>query len=219
MTEVKGHFNNRTTNGFTNPEGTIQNLGILKNASTYFSSEATRQGWVHRAIPFNEKITRFIILRDPYERYISGLIEDLNRYLLLHSDKQVFFQHLIDNNFLFDCLDLFFDNGVFALEAHSRLQSEYVYTVTRLVSFNDLTFIRLTERLGDVINYFLQSHNCQGDFKNTIIHETQIGDPKSIASMVQYYFADARNHIRKEKLLQFLQPDYNLINSVNFINK
>jgi hypothetical protein len=26
----------RTTNGFTNLEGTVQNIGILKNASTYF---------------------------------------------------------------------------------------------------------------------------------------------------------------------------------------
>jgi hypothetical protein len=233
MIEVKEHKPNiavkasitetkviRTTNGFINPEGTIQNIGILKNASTYFSYEAEKQGWTLRSIPFTEKITRFVILRDPYERYLSGLVEDFARYQLHNPEKQAFFKNLLEKNFFFDFFDFLFDSGAFEIADHTQLQTKILqFILDGNNGIKDIIFIKLTDQLGTNLNLFLQGENCQSRFTNEKLHSNNNNDDaQNFYHMVQYYFYDVRNSKRKQKLLEYLQPDYRLFNSVNFFN-
>ena len=211
----------RTTNGFTNPEGTIQNIGLVKNASTYFNYEAEKQGWTFRSIPFTEKITRFVILRDPYERYLSGLAEDFYRYQLYNPEKRDFQKKLLEKNFFFDFFDFLFDSGLFEIGDHTHLQTKILQNVLDSnIGIEDIIFIKLTDQLGTNLNLFLQGENCPSRFTNEKLHSNDNNDdPQDFYHMVQYYFYDAKNLKRKQKLLEYLQPDYRLFNSVNFFNR
>lgn len=206
----------RTSNGYVHPNGTVQNIGILKNASTYFSAEAVEQGWTLKAIPFTCKIKRFVILRDPFERYISGLAEDFFRYLDHNSSKHAFFQNLFNNNFYFDFFDFLFDAGVFNLADHTQLQYESLHLMLDEVGIENITFIKMSDKLGTNINLYLQGENCSSNFSNRKMH---VNFGNNFYQALQYYFYDAKNNQRKTKLLKFLEPDYNLINSINFFNR
>lgn len=210
----------RTINGYTNPAKTVQNIGILKNASTYFNVEAERQGWTFESIPPKEKITRFIILRDPYERYLSGLTEDLIRYLSLNNQKQTFFNNLFQNNFLFDFFDFLFENNIFTIADHTQLQVNALELAISEIGIENMTFIKLTNTLGDSINVFLQGENCKASFSNFKMNEKNRSEnPQSLYQMVHQYFQDARNRNIKAKLLEHLELDYKLINSITFFNR
>jgi hypothetical protein len=84
----------------------------------------------------------------------------------------------------------------------------------------DIIFIKLTDQLGTNLNLFLQGENCQSRFTNKKLHSNNNmnDDAQNFYHMVQYYFYDVRNSKRKQKLLEYLQPDYRLFNSVNFFN-
>jgi|688.fasta_scaffold173429_3 hypothetical protein len=209
-----------TTTGYTHPNGTVQNLGILKNATTYFNNESARQGWALREIPITEKVTRFVILRDPFERYISGLAEDFGRYAV-QSEKISFFQNMIDNNYFFDFFDFLFDANIFAIAEHSQLQvTNLQYSRIDKIGIENYTFIKMTDYLGDNLNLFLQGENIKADFTNVKLNEkiSGVSDMFGLYEKIQYYFNDRRNAKRKQKLLEFLEPDYKFINSINFFN-
>lgn len=208
----------RTTNGFTNPEGTVQNIGILKNASTYFDTEAQKQGWTFQSIPYKQQITRFVILRDPYERYVSGLAEDLDRYLTLNNDKQAFIKKIYTDNLAFDFFDFLFDLEVFELGDHTHLQTKILQFTIKEIGVENMTFIKLTDTLGDSINQFLHGQNCKTNFSNIKMHEKSLAN-QSFLPLAQYYFAHIKNKKRKENLLHYLWPDYKFMNSINFFNK
>lgn len=211
---------NRSTLGYTNPEGTVQNIGILKNASTYMQEEALRQGWTFETIPFKAKITRLLLLRDPYERYLSGLAEDIDRYLSINNEKQKFFKNLLDNNFFFDFFDFLFDAKIFTVEDHTQLQTKAIERIIQEVGIDNLVFIKITDRLGDNLNLFLKGENCVSDFSNKKMNQKTRSDRLlMIRDVIERYFYDGKNQKRKDKLLEYLQPDYTLINSVNFFNR
>lgn len=205
-------------NGLINPEGTIQFIGIPKNASTYFQMEAERQGWSNQILPLHHHIKRFAILRDPYERYISGIAEDLDRYITLENDSRVFIQHLFTSNLVFDFFNFLFDLNIFELGGHSTLQNTHLQYIINTIGKNDITFIKLSNTLGEDINQFLQSQNCKGNFSNEKFHEKKTSN-QSFLPLVQYYFAHVKNKKRKDQLITYLQPDYGLLNSINFFNR
>lgn len=216
----KEPIQNRSTLGYLNPERTIQTVGILKNASTYMQTEALSQGWVMRAIPFEAKITRLILLRDPYERYLSGLAEDIDRYLTQNSDKEKFFQNLLDNDFIFDFFDFLFDAKNFTIQDHTQLQTEVIKRIIQEVRIDNIVFIKITDRLGDHLNLFLQGENCKSNFSNEKINQKTRSDRLlNLRNVIERYFFDGKNKKRKDKLFEYLQPDYTLINSVNFFNR
>jgi hypothetical protein len=210
----------RSTLGYTNPEGTVQIIGILKNASTYTQTEALRQGWTFETIPFKTQIARVLLLRDPYERYLSGLAEDIDRYLSINNEKQKFFQNLLDNDFFFDFFDFLFDTKNFIIEDHTQLQTQAIKRIIHEVGINNLVWIKITDRLGDNLNLFLQGENCKSDFSNEKINQKTRSDRLlMIRNVIESYFFDGKNKKRKDNLLEYLQPDYKLINSVNFFNR
>lgn len=214
---------NSATYGLTNPEGTVQNIGILKNASTYFNVESTKQGWSFQYVSFQQQIIRFVILRDPYERYLSGLAEDIDRYLTYNNDKQEFFKNLIQNNFFFDFFDFLYDAydaNAFLIHEHTQLQTKLIEWEIANIGIQNMTFIKLTDKLGDNINMFLQGENCKTSFSNVKLNEkTRNNDHVSLYHHIYRYFLDGKNHKKKEKLLKYLEPDYKLINSINFFNR
>lgn len=213
----------RTTNGYINPEGTVQNIGIPKNASTYFHTQAAIQNWTLESRPVTDKITKFAILRDPYERYLSGLAEDLHRYKTCDTNKEVFFQILIQNNFFFDFLDFLFNANLFIIKDHTQLQVDALAPLMSEIGINNMTFIKLTNKLGDNINLFLEGENCKSNFTNLKVHDSKnkYSTPSKylVYRAIHQYFQDDKNRKNKVKLLEYLKPDYDFIKSINFFNR
>jgi hypothetical protein len=208
---------NRGVIGYTNPEGTIQNVEILKNASTYIAVESSKHGWHVQTIPFSQKIARFVLIRDPYERYISGLIEDLDRYITFNTEKRIFFEKLIEIKQFDNFLDFLFDKNLFEIEGHTSLQSICLSDVILKVKSENLTFIKIHDNLGDTLNLFFQGENCNYNFSNIKLHTRDSSHFLYVA--INNYFFDSKNRKRKDKVLTYLQPDYDFINSINFWNR
>ena len=61
------YLGNYVSNGWTDPTKRVQHLGILKNGSTYISTNVENWGWTMESILLSHKrVKRFTILREPY---------------------------------------------------------------------------------------------------------------------------------------------------------
>ena len=69
--------------GMTDPAGERFIINIPKNASSYIHDWAKQQGW-RTTLAANEKSTRemIVILRDPVDRWISGIAQYIVTYIL-----------------------------------------------------------------------------------------------------------------------------------------
>lgn len=209
-TKIRGTF------GAINPEHTVFNVGIMKNASTYFLDQASKQNWTYQFIPFDKKIECFVILRDPFERYISALVEDILRYNSINPNNENFIDYLIENRKLFDFFNFLFDNKIFKIYDHTVSQRDQIKSLMEDFGIHNITFIKLTENLADNINAFLSSRQCQSVFSKEELHSRK---DKPLYSLINEYFFDGKNLTRKENLFEYLKSDYDFINSVNFFNR
>jgi len=69
--------------GVVSPDGHVFIINIPKNASSYIFDWAGRQGWhaaVAQDLPDVQEM--FVLLRDPIQRWISGMAQYINTYIL-----------------------------------------------------------------------------------------------------------------------------------------
>jgi hypothetical protein len=189
----------------------------MKNASTYIEKEAYKQEWNLTTIPYKQNIARCIILRDPMERYLSALNEDICRYINRDEGGKKFFQTLVDNSLLNKFFDFLFNHKIFLLQDHTELQYNFIKYYVHEVGIQNITFIKMTDKLGDNLNLFLELEGYKGNFTNNKIHLTDTSD--IIYNEISKYFLDGKNFSKQQKLYEYLQPDYDFINSINFFNK
>ena len=160
----------------------------------------------------------FCILRDPLERWISAFISCCESLTIL-SDRKYLTNQSIE--ILTDFLDLaakdisgaityLFLIGEFNLDWHTRLQIEYIQPI----NLDKITFFYLNNNTGNQINQWLNSANIVISMDNGNINATNKKDP--VYTNLVAFLADPTNSQYKQKLLKYLQPDYDLINSVKF---
>ena len=75
----------------------------------------------------------------------------------------------------------------------------------------------MTDKLGQVINTWLHGEGVRNNFNNGKINARDKNND-IIYKKIDAYFLDGKNLKKKEKVLEYLKPDYELINSVRFIN-
>lgn len=172
---------------------------IPKNASSWTKPNFKDFGWefynYHDDELYNK--TAIVVLRDPIERWISGIAE---YFALYHSD---FIMHDLE------AMDLIFDRVVF--DDHTERQVNFIHGLDRdrCVFFNcdeyyreDLSVFLDEQGMPNRFHRYEPQHVSENDpvrkkFKNIMSRE--IVNPKHL-KLVQDYFA----------------PDYELINSVKF---
>jgi len=219
--------------GLYDPDFKVQCISIPKNASTYIQSESVKYNWKERHIPLHENISRFIILRDPYERYLTGVTEDilgllrLNDLLYLsNNDKEKFIKVLnklfvskkkarVDMNPQFKNImkGSFIDNRFYFGE----------HTITQINHFrlNEYAFLELytyfwaTNTLGEDLNVFFHEKGCKSKFSNN--KQNVSTNHRETLRLLIAEFID-NNYDIKLNLLQYLQPDYNLLKLIKFYN-
>ena len=141
-----------------------------------------------------------IVLRDPIERWLSGIAEYIYRY----HDRD------FTNNLSKDTLDLIFDR--IAFDDHTEKQVYFCHGVHRYRSL----FFHCDSTLIELFSHFLTSNGVDIDTSRIPpANQTSLIDEKVI---IKETFRDIveNNKKYKDKLINYLKADFDLIDSVNF---
>jgi|LakMenE18May11ns_1017448.scaffolds.fasta_scaffold9949542_5 hypothetical protein len=200
-------------------------MPIAKNAHTKLTEAFCNASWFYisnlapadlKDLLANKNI--FCVLRDPLERWITAFItcclsiETPEGRANLPADSvkllDRFCQLLtkdVKSSFIY-----FFSRNKFNLDWHTQLQIEYI----QLIDLEKITFFYLNDNTGSQIRQWLASVNIDLPLDDKKINPMFLNRPLYVNLVA--FLADPGNIEHKQKLLEYLQPDYNLINSVKF---
>jgi hypothetical protein len=195
-------------------------IRINKNASQFFDKHLS-DDWkiIHVKLdnlsPYKD-YNYFATLRDPIERWISGI----TTYLTLHQSSPNFGIQLFDGEFpeAFETLrrSKFFKN--LFQDYLIEITGEDLHTCSQLwfISFFNLkkiNFFYLNDRLGYQINKFLNVYNIKNTCNNYKINQT----PQSeLYSFINEMIRDESNVNFKNKLKNIYKYDYQFLENINF---
>jgi hypothetical protein len=205
--------------GWVDPTNRIQNLPILKNSSSYFIQNVKKWGWQYQPVLMsNKKIKRFAILRDPYSRWLSGFKTDLHAYCTHEAEKQnrKDLEDIFINSNAYWFFDFLFDKDILKFDSHTNLQYNQIKYHIEELGIENISFIKMTDRLGDALNHWIGTNNVISHFTNAKVNETE--KLNIYYKRLIDYLSDVKNASRVDKLMDYLQPDYKLFNTVNFVN-
>lgn len=180
-----------------------------------------KEGWTEQSkIEFEDRYAFlegkqiFCVLRDPYQRYLSGFVQYLSSADSLNYNETIGYslRKLLryDNKSNFDVLRLAFGSGKFDFDIHTQLQIDAL----SYLAVDNIDVFYMTDKLGFQLNKYFQKHNMSIPFNNTKINVRPDGD--FYKSLLRDFFEKEEHVIFKENLLNYLKPDYDLIKSTNF---
>lgn len=125
-------------NGFISPDNSRFVVNIPKNASSFTTSWLSRCGWTYLSIDQqyadnNEINELIIILRDPVDRWVSGVSQFIKGYILESNNPSDFIKNynVFLERILFSSLDIFDDHvwpqHVFFNQLLSDVKRKYIY--------------------------------------------------------------------------------------------
>lgn len=208
--------------GFVSPDGKFFYIRINKNSSTKLVNYFENLHWQLVDIPswdthlYYENCKIFCVLRDPYSRYLSGLTQFLttdteNNEIFGIEDWQLSLAKAVDKSSKFELMKLFFEKfDRFDFDYHTKLQS----TIIGCQDCSKITFFFLDDLLGLNLTSFFKKNNSNLVIDNEKYNSTSKNN--QVYSLIHDFFEDDNNLHYKENLLQYLKPDYYLINSVQF---
>ena len=202
----------------TDPDKKFLYIPIDKNASSRIKSSLFAHGWgvIDQNINksdynmFIESVINFSIIRDPYNRWLTGFVTfvryreskdfDLSLCNLLHSKHwyitlQLLFEFC--NNFEFDW--------------HTKLQCNYF---DQHPDIKNINFFLFNENLCPTLNSWGETVNLGVPFTNYYINRRSNLD--LVYSRLLSFLNDNPHY--KEKLMNWLQPDYEFFNSIKFVS-
>lgn len=200
-------------------------LPIGKNAHTKLTRAVCYASWFHidyiasadlQDLLANKNI--FCVLRDPLERWITAFVtcclslETPEDRVTLPADSVKLldrFCQLLTKDVKSAFIYLFSRNK-FNLDWHTQLQIEYIQPI----DLEKITFFYLNDNTGRQISQWLASVDIDVLLDNKKIN-ARIGS-RSLYENLVVFLADTAHTEYKQKLLEYLQPDYDLINSVKF---
>jgi hypothetical protein len=166
---------------------------IPKNASTFTRDKLIDLGFETLNYHHEQKYANPVIavLRDPFERWISGAVEYLVRQNIdpieYINTEEVAFEH-------------------FEVDEHTARQTKFLHGLDT----NNITFLKCDRNYKKNLFHFFN--------KNNIVLNSKIGwRNASILSPVKQKLKPLLlKKINQTKLIEYLQPDYKLIESVEF---
>jgi hypothetical protein len=114
-------------------------------------------------------------------------------------------------------LDFLINRDILYFDTHAQLQVNQLNWILESIGLENITFIKMTDKLGQTLNHWLHIEGCKNNFNNAKINARDKSNDLIYKKIVTYFF-DGKNLKNKEKVLEYLAPDYKLYNSVNFIN-
>lgn len=173
-------------------------VNIPKNASNWIRNILRYNGW--KSTNYNRPNTditgfnAFTIIRDPYERYISGLAEYLHLY---HNNK------LVSD----DAFEILFD--LITVDDHTELQSYFLNDV----DFDTTTFFMCDENLTENMNeHIFKKYNLK--VTDDLLKPFYTADEFSPQYRLQWHIKSKITPAIEEKIKAHFQPDYQLIDRI-----
>jgi len=198
-----------TTRCFLSPDKKLQFYPVYKNASQFVETNLERLGWERNHIDLDNLPLFFTVLRDPFERWISGFVQEIAN-TTNYKIEEILLENITDNNSSF-LLDFIFEFPLFNIGTATELQVNYAFN--KIPQSNIIFF-----KHGPNLNFKLHHWLLGEGIKNTLLNQSPINvlSNNLLYQKIQNYFFDAKNIATKEKLLEHLKPDYDFINSIKF---
>jgi hypothetical protein len=184
---------------------------IPKNASSLIVNHLKELNWNLIEIDYNEVdidyYNMIVVLRDPYQRWISGFVEDIldmpdstlsKKVISVIEEKDTWF------------LDWFFEINKFNFGFHTSLQVDWV----NKTNFTKKTYFRLENKLNFKLHHWLVGEGIANNFLNLNVENSKKNT--KLYNQIEAYLFDYKNNHKKNRLLEYLQPDYDLISSTSF---
>lgn len=181
---------------------------IPKNASSFITDHLRELHWSE--INLNQIDKNFIIvliLRDPYKRWISGFVEDIDGIDDNNLSKKIT-SVLEDKDTWF--LDWIFESRTFNIGWHTKLQKDQIYSSL----IPQTVFFKLENNLNFKLHHWLVGEGISNNFQNLPVFNSK--QNSIVYQKITNYLSDAKNKRKKDMLLEYLQPEYDFINSVTY---
>lgn len=198
-----------TTRCFLSPDKKLQFYPVYKNASQFVETNLERLGWERNHIDLDNLPLFFIILRDPYERWISGFVQEIVNTTNYKIEK-ILLENITDNNSSV-LLDFILEFPLFNIGKATELQVNYAF---HKIPHSNIIFFKHESNLNFKLHHWLLGEGIKNKFLNQ--SPINVLSNSLLYQKIQNYFFDAKNITAKEKLLEHLKPDYDFINSIKF---
>lgn len=203
------------------PDKSVVWIDIPKNASSFISNHLKLLKWHDKAFgPLDNNLTYFVVLRDPFERWISGFVEDCKIIEDSNgsSTNRIAESVCQDNSwfldFIFSKYRMSNQNNIFksfTIGSRTKLQIDFLLSKLHL---ERTTFFKCDHTLNFKLYHWLLGEGQKNDFT----HLEPVNEEKDslFYNKVLQYLNDGKNLSKKEQLLHYLKPDYNFMNSLTF---
>ena len=183
----------------TNPNKSLYYINIPKNASTFIKHEFERLGWEYsNYYDYNSSKKIIVVLRDPVDRWISGITEYLKLY----------YPNL--NTLSCDFMDHIFTQ--ITLDDHTEKQIYFINGV----DLDKCIFLKVNYNLGHNLNKVLSELDINNNFDS--ISKEYVSDISEkhlkFKKQILKYIDDRPEVILNIK--KHFAADYNLINQIKF---
>jgi hypothetical protein len=200
------------------PDKNFLYIPIDKNASSRIKKELYSHNWelieklsidpCNYDLFFNSA-TQFAVLRDPYERWLTGFTTFVE-----YKDKNFFnvsLYNLLNSKHWYITLQLLFEHHKdFAFDWHTNPQYRLFDNFSHVDSVN---FFLYSNDICSKLHQWFRTFNIEIPFNNYYVN--QRSDSNLIYHRLISFLDMNANY--KEKLINWLQPDYNFFNSVKFV--
>ena len=199
-----GFYQQWTTKGhelgtcMSHPNGDLMYINIPKNASSWTKPNLLDWGWQfynYHTDDINK--TAIVVLRDPVERWVSGIAEYLTLYhpnFILHD---------------FEAMDLIFDRICF--DDHTERQVNFIHGLDT----EQCIFLKCDDDYSKNFSNLLAEHNMPNRyFKYDPQHVSEHSPERKKFKII--FQREIENSKYLESVKNYFQPDYDLINSVQF---
>jgi len=178
---------------YIRPGDQLLYMHIPKNASSFTSEKLTTVGFELLNCYNEQKYTNpiMVVLRDPMERWFSGVLEYLVKQFAdpveVVNSKEVLFEK-------------------FELDEHTARQTKFLHGLDT----NNITFLKCDKNYGNNLVHFFNKNNI------ALSSEPGVRNKSTESPVKQKLKPLLLEKINQAKLVEYLQPDYKLFESVEF---
>jgi len=200
--------------GMLSPDRNYFYLNIPKNSSSSIKTALTSLGWTYAALNDAPNAHIIVVMRDPMDRWISGMVEFLMMY------HQGIIDNVVEpNNYDFMPLlgdklgmSLLFDRMTF--DDHTERQAVFLQGI----NFSNCTWFMADKNFNDTFSIFLNSIGYANDFKDAkkenSSDDIDYHKKRKLKEFITYVVA--RDNFKKYNVEQWLWCDYEIIKQAKF---
>lgn len=191
----KGHWYGEC---MSSPTSDLMYVYIPKNASSWTKPNLQDFGWeFYNYHTDNLNKTSIVALRDPIERWISGIAEYLYLY---HKD------FILHN---FETFDLIFDRVCF--DDHTEKQVNFIHNLDT----ERCIFLKADDTYRDTFSQLLNERGMSNKFNTYELQHVSNNSPER-KRFKQIFSRELENSKYLSRIQDYYEEDYKLINSVTF---